>query len=182
MSLMSTIRVMAEDSSYELTCLRSKLEMIPGREDDVKLVTDFIAFLASLKEKRDMSKGMFYVLCNKPGRLSFGTQEDFDNEDENGYAPVRISESQARSHAIQGDSAGYPEDGGRWSVHLYSEDLVSVPSWFSWCLKRQEIMDSIRPQLREVGDIDETLRRIEMALGACANMKDLTPPEESKGW
>ena len=105
--------------------------------------------------------GFFYILGNKPGRLSFGTQEDFDSEDEEGYSPIRIPEDTARGMAIDGDELGDPDNGGRWSVHLYAYD--AVPSWFSWCIKRQGIVDAMRPQLEEIEEIDETLAHFHKA-------------------
>lgn len=118
--------------------------------------------------------GFFYILCNKPGRLSFGTQQDFDDEENEGYSPTSVSEATARSMAIHGDDLGDSDNGGRWSVHLSGDDSVSVPAWFAWCLKRQEIRAAIRPQLEEIEGIDRTLKRIDMALGGCEN-----PPKET---
>lgn len=106
--------------------------------------------------------GFFYILGNKPGRLSFGTQEDFDSEDEEGYAPIRIPESQAMGHAIDGDELGDPDNGGRWSVHLYRYEMV--PAWFSWCIKRQGIIDEMRPRLEEIENIDAAIAQIVAAL------------------
>lgn len=116
--------------------------------------------------------GFFYILCNKPGRLSFGTEQDFVSEDENGYSPTRILEAAARSMAIQGDDLGDPDNGGRWSCHLYGGEMV--PAWFSWCIKRQEIRDAMQPQLEEIERIDEILGRIAAALD---NHRGLSPDQ-----
>lgn len=120
-----------------------------------------------------MTNGFFFILCNKPGRLSFGTQEDFDSEEENGYNPFRISGEQAMRHAVDGDDFGDPDNGGKWSVHLYGGESESVPSWFSWCVRRQEIVDAMRPHVEEIKQIDEILGRIDLALKTVKGMRSL---------
>jgi hypothetical protein len=33
----------------------------------------------------------FFILLNKPGMVIFGSEEDFNDEQDNGYAPYKIS-------------------------------------------------------------------------------------------